>query len=265
MAKKKRITTKIPIEPSHLNKYSPGSLQLPDAEDIWSSSKNNWKASFLIWKNHGYTNDGNLIVGYIDRQQESSSENQSKISFYEKRIHQGGRENIIEGFVITDASLFHLPLEWELTSKFITAEGKVVPELNYHQRAVVESEKIIRITNKKRFVEEKPEQLIHEFGLIRYLFEPDFSIKNLGSFTFLENGLIPKAGHIISEAPELYHSYENRQLKCYVQFGYGINPIEYYLDDNNLLCAAISSFSAKICNQHAAEYYNEFVSGRFNN
>jgi hypothetical protein len=180
-------------------------------------------------------------------------------------VHQGGRENIIEGHVVTDASQFHLPLEWDLTSSFITAEGNVVPELNYRQKAVVESEKIIRITNNKRFVEEKTEQVIHEFGLIRYLFEPDFSIENIGSFTFLENGLIPKAGHIISETPELNQSYENRQLKCYVQFGYAINPIEYYLDENNLLCAAISSFSAKICNQHAAEYYNEFISGRFNN
>jgi len=265
MAKKQRITTKIPIEPSHLNEYSPGSLQLPDVGDIWGANKSDWKASFLIWKNHGYTNDGNLIVGYLDLKQETSNDDQSKISFYEKRVHQGGRENIIEGHVITDASQFHLPLEWELKSKFITPEGKVVPELNYHQEAVVESEKIIRITNKKRFVEEKQEQVIHEFGLIRYLFEPEISIDNLGSFTFLENGLIPKSGHIISEAQELFHTYENRHLKCYVQFGYGINPIEYYLDDNNLLCAAISSFSAKICNQHAAEYYKEFVSGRFNN
>jgi hypothetical protein len=171
----------------------------------------------------------------------------------------------MEGHVITESSQFHLPLEWELTSKFVTADGKVVPELNYHQKAVVESEKIIRITNKKRFVEEKPEQLIHEFGLIRSLFDPDFRIESIGSFTFLENGLIPKSGHIINETPELNQYYENRPLKCYVQFGYGINPIEYYLDDNNLLCAAISCFSAKICNQHAAQYYNEFVSKRLNN
>jgi hypothetical protein len=265
MAKKQRITTKIPIEPSHLNEYSPGSLQLPDVGDIWGENNNDWKASYLIWKNHGYTNDGNLIIGYLDLQQEISRKKRCKISFYEKRVHQGGRENIIEGHVITDVSQFHLPHEWELKSKFITAEGKVVPELNYHQKAVVESEKIIRITNKKRFVEEKPEQVIHEFGLIRYLFEPDFNIENIGSFTFLENGLIPKSGHIISATPELNQTYENRQLKCYVQFGYAINPIEYYLDENNLLCAAISTFSAKICNQHAAEYYNEFVSKSFNN
>ena len=265
MAKKKRITTKVPIEPSHLNEYSPGSLQLPVNEDIWGENKSDWKASYLIWKNHGYTNDGNLIVGYLDLQQQTSGNDRSKISFFEKRIHQGGRENVIEGHVITDTAQFHLPLSWELNSKFVTAEGKVIPELNYHQEAVVESDKIIRITNKKRFVEEKPEQVIHEFGLIRYLFEPDFNIENLGSFTFLENGLIPKSGHIISVTPELNQSYENRNLRCYVQFGYAINPIEYYLDDSNLLCAAISTFSAKICNQHAAEYYNEFVSKSFNN
>jgi hypothetical protein len=265
MAKKQRITTKKPIEPSHLNEYSPGSLQLPDVGDIWGENADDWKASFLMWKNHGYTNEGNRIIGYLDLQQESTGNDRCTISFYEKRVHQGGRENIIEGHVITDVTQFYLPLEWDLKSRFITPEGKIIPELNYHQKAVVESDKIIRITNKKRFVEEKPEQVVHEFGLIRYMFEPGFTIENIGSFTFLENGLIPKSGHTISGTPELNQTYENRQLKCYVQFGYGINPIEYYLDENNLLCAAISSFRAKICNQHAAEYYNEFVSGSFNN
>ena len=265
MAKKKRITTKKPIEPSHLNEYSPGSLQLPDVKDIWGENSNDWKASFLIWKNHGYTNDGNRIVGYIDLQQATCRGDRCEISFFEKRVHQGGRENIIEGHLITDASQFYLPLEWELQSKFITEKGKLIPELNYHQKAVVEPERIIRTTNKKRFVEEMPEQVIHEFGLIRYLFESGSSIENIGSFTFLENGLIPKPGHVIHQTPELNQNYESRQLRCYVQFGYGINPIEYYLDESNLLCAAISSFRAKICNPHAAEYYKEFVSESFIN
>lgn len=265
MAVKRKIT-KVPIEPFHLNQYSPGSLQLPNIENIWGTSgQESWKASYLIWKNHGYTNDGNLIVGYLDLEQKSLKNGKCEISFFEKRVHNGGKENIIEGNLITDASDFYKPLEWKLTSKFIGANGEVIPSLNFQQKTIVEDNQIIYLNNGKRVITDKKGELFHEFGLIRYLFDPGFATDKVDSFTFLENGLIIKPGHQISEASELNQTLGERNFKCFLQIGYGINPIEYYVDENNLLCAAISCFNAKIYNSNAAEYYNEFISKSFQN
>ena len=149
----KRKTTKVPIEPFHLNQYSPGSLQLPNVEDVWSSPGNkDWKASYLIWKNHGYTNDGNLIVGYLDLEQKSLENGKCEISFFEKRVHNGGKENVIEGTLITDAADFHKPLRWELSSKFINTNGEVIPSLGFQQKTTVESDKIVYLNNGKQVV-----------------------------------------------------------------------------------------------------------------
>ena len=262
----KRKTTKVPIEPFHLNQYSPGSLQLPDVEDIWGTpDKESWNASYLIWKNHGYTNDGNLIVGYLDLEQKSIKDGKCELAFYEKRVHNGGKENIIEGSLITDATAFYKPLQWELSSKFISANGEVIPSLNFHQKTTVEDKQIIYLNNGKEVVADKKNELFHEFGLIRYFFDPAFATDKVGSFTFLENGLIVKPGHQITEATELNQELNERNFTCFLQIGYGINPIEYYVDENHLLCAAISCFSAKIYNSNAADYYNDFISKSFKN
>ena len=167
--------------------------------------------------------------------------------------------------MITLVSENYRPLEWKLSSKFITENGDVIPSLNFQQKTTVEQDHIIYINNGKRVVVEKNEDLCHEFGLIRYLFDPAFTGDKIGTFTFLENGLIVKPGHQISVASELNQSLNEKKFTCYLQMGYGINPIEYYLDENNLLCAAISCFSAKIYNPNAADYYNEFISKSFQN
>ena len=254
----KRIVVKVPIEPSDLNQFSPGSLQLPLAETVWTEGGKKWKSSFLIWKNHGYTNDGNLVVGYLDLEQKISSGNLIEISFFEKRIHAGGRENIVEGSLTADPSRKFAPVRWEFSSSFIAEDGVLVPTLNFLQKGVVESDRIILYNNRKRLNVDIKERVMHEFGLIRSLYDPGFSPSEIGSFLFLENGLISKSGHHLSEAPELNQPMEGRKLKCILQTGYGINPIEYYLDESNLLVAAISSFNVKIYNPEAASLYKEF-------
>jgi hypothetical protein len=231
---------------------------LPVAKKIWGESGNEWKSSFLIWKNHGYTNDDNLIVGYLEMVQKKLQGKLVEISFFEKKIHSGGRENSIEGKLVADSSNRFSPVRWELSSHFADNKGVVVPNLNFHQKAEVESDRIILFNNGKRMSIDNQENIVHEFGLIRSLYEPDFSPSNPGSFLFLENGLISKSVHRLNVAPELDQSLDGRKLKCILQTGYGINPIEYYLDENNLLLVAISCFNAKIYNPDAAAVYKEF-------
>lgn len=254
----KRIIVKVPIEPSDLNQFSPGSLHMPLVETVWAEGGKKWKSSFLIWKNHGYTNDDNLIIGYLDLEQKQTSGNLVELSFFEKRIHAGGRENIVEGSLIADSSKMFAPVKWELSSSFIAPDGAVVPGLNFNQKAVVESDRIILYNNGKRMNVDNQEKIQHEFALIRSLYDPGFSPSRIGSFLFLENGLISKSGHHLALAPEINQTLEGRKLKCILQTGYGINPIEYYLDENNLLVAAISCFNAKIYNPDAAEIYKDF-------
>jgi len=258
MAKKNRIVVKVPIEPSNLNQFSPGSLKLPLTATVWTDGRKKWKSSFLIWKNHGYTNDGNLIIGYLDLEQKVTTGNLVRISFFEKRIHSGGRENIVEGNLVADPSRMFAPVRWELSSRFVDHKDEVVADLNFHQKAEVESDRIIFYNDGKRLSLDNRDKIMHEFGLIRSLYEPGFSPSKLGSFLFLENGLISKSGHHLKMAPELNQTLEGRKLNCILQTGYGINPIEYYLDENNLLVAAISGFNAKIYNPDAASVYEEF-------
>ncbi len=254
----KRITAEVPVEPFHLNQYSPGSLVMPIAKDIWGENGNQWKSSFLIWKNHGYTNDGNLIIGYLELEQKRIQGKLVEISFIEKRIHSGGRENMMEGKLVADSSNRFAPVRWELSSHFVDNNGVVVPNLNFHQKAEVESDRMILINNGKRVSVDHEGNLQHEFSLIRSFYAPDFSASKPGSFLFLENALISKSGHHLKEAAELNQSLNGRKLKCILQTGYGINPIEYYLDENNMLLAAISGFNAKIYNPEAAAVYREF-------
>jgi hypothetical protein len=88
-----QITTMVPIEPFHLNEFAPGTLQIPSEADVWSSGRKKWKSSFLLWKNHGYTNDGNLVVGYLELEQKEQKGNLVEISFFEKRYYSA-RTNI---------------------------------------------------------------------------------------------------------------------------------------------------------------------------
>jgi len=153
-------------------------------------------------------------------------------------VQTGGITNIIDGTIKCRNNQMASPIQWDLTSRFIGANGKHITELSSKENS--------RIT-------EAADRTTGDWCLFEAVQRLAFDKKSSLSFDLLEGMRLSKLRH------RLFYRGINRMkmdsrdisLHYFVQLGSGILPYEYWLDAHHRLIAVTSMNKAYILDDQA--------------
>ncbi|MHC4207787.1 MAG: hypothetical protein ACYSTT_24295 [Planctomycetota bacterium] len=238
MAKKKRTIVGSPITPSMLVELDAITKLSPTPVNF--NPTGNWINTYRIWTCHGYRESGNDNVGFLRIERIGSSAKTFMLNVHQEVVQTDALINIIDGTIKCRNNQLASPVEWELQSRFIDADGKNIPKL---------------LSNNNGKTAKRTERATSDFCLFeaiqRLAYEKNISL----SFDLLEGMSLKKQGHKISYrgVTPLKMDEVDIPLHCFVQAGSGILPYEYWLDDRHRLLAVISMNKAYILDEQAEQ------------
>lgn len=250
--KSKRTIVGMPLTPALLKELGGVSKFPPPSEDF--NPEGNWVHTYRIWTCHGYRESGNQNVGFVRISRAGDKRNKS----FTLKIHQEVEEtdemlNIIEARIRCLSNQLASPVQWQLSSRFIEADKKPVPEVGTEEKARIDGNVMRVETGGRTFKRKVGTQLACDWCLFEALQRLTFKKASSLLFDMLEGLSLLKKGHRLSYRgvyPTKIDA-EDVPFHCFEHLGRGILPYEYWLDDSHRLLAAITMNKAYILDDQA--------------
>ena len=236
MAKKKRTIVGSALTPTLLKEL--GAIgKLPSTSDHFQPN-GNWVNTYRIWTCHGYRESGNENVGFVRLKRIGDSDKTFSLHIHQEVEQTDGITNIIDGTIKCRNNQLASPIQWNLTSRFIGANGKHITELSSKENG--------RIT-------EATDRTTGDWCLFEAVQRLAFDRKSSFSFDLLEGMRLSKLRHrLFYRGPHpMKMDSGDIPLHCFVQLGSGILPYEYWLDAHHRLIAVTSMNKAYILDDQA--------------
>jgi hypothetical protein len=194
--------------------------------------------TYRIWTCHGYRESGNENVGFVRLKRIVDSDKTFELNVHQEVVQTDRITNIIDGTIKCRNNRLASPIQWDLASRFIGANGKPFTELSSKENGRITEE-----TNKTT-----GDWCLFE-AVQRLAFDKQISL----SFDLLEGISLSKLRHRLFYRGIHRMKMDNGDipLHCFVQLGSGILPYEYWLDANHRLIAVTSMNKAYILDDRA--------------
>jgi len=237
MAKKKQRTiVGSPLTPTLLKEL--GAIgKLPPTPDSFQPD-GNWVNTYRIWTCHGYRESGNENVGFVQLKRIVDSNKTFELNVHQEVVQTGGITNIIDGTIKCRNNRLASPIQWDLASRFIGANGKHIEDLSSRDHGGA-TKWVDRTTS--------------DWCLFELVQRLAFDKKSSFRFDLLEGMRLSKLRHRLFYRGTHRMKMDSREipLHCFVQLGSGILPYEYWLDDHHRLLAVVSMNKAYILDEQA--------------
>ncbi|MFC1636818.1 hypothetical protein ACFL5Z_18490 [Planctomycetota bacterium] len=205
-----------------------------------------WTNTYRIWTCHGYRESGNENVGFLRLKRIRESEKAFTLNVHEEVLQTDAMVGIIKGTISCRNNPLASPTRWNLSNRFIGADGEHIPELLSRNNGVPT---------------EGTEKMTGDWCLFeavqRLVFDKQTSI----NFNLLEGMSLRKSKHRLSYRG--VHSVNtgtaDTSLHCFVQTGSGILPYEYWLDARHRLLVVTTMNKAYILDEQAQEIFTQDV------
>jgi hypothetical protein len=192
---------------------------------------------YRIWTCHGYRESGNQDVGFVRIERINGPSNLFTLKVHQSVVQTDGIVNVVDAIIECRANQLASPTKWQVSSRFIGADGRDIPELASKQNSVA-AEGADRVTCDWCLFEAVQRLAFHEQSSL--------------SFGLLEGLSLSKLRHNLSYRG-VYPAKTSgpKMLHCFVQVGSGILPTEYWLDDSHRLLMVCSMNKAHILDDQA--------------
>ena len=88
-----------------------------------------WVNAYRIWTCHGYRESGNQNVGFLRIERVRDSDAVFTLKVHEEVLQTDAMVGIIDGEITCRNDLLASPIRWNLSNRFIGADGENIPEL----------------------------------------------------------------------------------------------------------------------------------------
>jgi len=231
MAKQKRTIVGENLTPSLLIEL--GGLEEFPSTPMDFKPDGNWVNTYRIWTCHGYRESGNEDVGSLRITRRIASKGTFVLELRQEVVQTDDLTNVIEGTIKCRLNQLASPVEWRLSSRFERPDGKVISELGTGNHSAA------------------TESVTHTAGdwcLFEAVQRLAFDKASSLSFDLLEGMSLSKPGHRLfyRRTYPMKTDGQSIPLHCFAQFGTGILPYEYWLDNRHRLLAVISMNKAYV-------------------
>jgi hypothetical protein len=241
---KKRTIVGAPLTPSLLRDLGAVSEMTSTSGDFEPGGS--WVNTYRIWTCHGYRESGNDNVGFLRIKRAGDSKNTFVLDVHQEVLQTDAVVSIIEGTITCRNNPLASPIRWNLSSRFIGADGEPIPEL-LCTNGGAPSKWTEGITGDWCLFE----------AVQRLAFDRQVSL----SFDLLEGMSLRKSKHGL--AYRGVHSVSigatDTSLHCFVQLGKGILPYEYWLDARHRLWIVTSMNKAHILDKQVERIFAQDV------
>jgi hypothetical protein len=255
MAKKNAKTTIVdsPITPELLK-------ELGAIDEFLHSPKNfdphgNWTNAYRIWTCHGFRETGNQDVGFLRIKREAPSESTTEfgLEIHQEVVEADGILNVIEVNMTCLNNQLSSPIKWNLSSRFIDSDGKVISELGTREEIEVSGNTLSVGIGRRTFTREVTGKFTSDWCLFEAVQRLKFDKETSLSFDMLGGLSLLKQDQQFSYrgAYRMDLSSNSASLHRFDQLGDGILPYEYWLDKNHRLVVVTSMNKAYILDQQA--------------
>ncbi len=214
----------------------------------------NFMNTYRIWTCHGFRETGNQNVGFLRIERLAGKSDAT----YTLKIHQGvaeanGMLNDIEVNMICLNNQLSSPVKWNLSSRFIDPDGKVISELGTSEEVEVSENTLTVGIGRRTFTRKVTGKYTGDWCLFEAVQRLKFSKASSLSFDMLEGLSLLKQDQRLSYsgAYPMKMSGKNVSLHRFDRLGDGILPYEYWLDNNHRLMAVTSMNKAYILDDQA--------------
>lgn len=197
----------------------------------------NWVNSYHIWTCHGYRESGNQDVGFLRIERLAGTANETFTLKVNQQVDQtDGLTNIVDAVVKCRNNQLASPIQWEVSSRFIGADGKKIAKLQ---------------SNDSNTATESVDRKTSDWCLFELVQRLKFNESIDLAFDLLDGLSIAKQNQRLKYRGAETAKLGDRQarLHCFSQIGRGILPTEYWLDDNHRLLLVCSMNKAYILNK----------------
>lgn len=233
---KKRTIVGSPLTPGMLEELGAIRGFPPPSQDFAPDA--DWEHTYRIWTCHGYRESGNDNVGHLRIRRTTDSGDHFALNVYRKVVQADALVHVLEAKVKCWKNPLASPAAWELESRFVDADNNELPQLRSSENSLFTA---IGDTTGDWCLFEAVQRLAFDrqtslsFGLLE------------GLNTWKSGQRLFYRGAYPTEIPGA------NRLHCFVQFGSGILPTEYWLDDSHRLLAVISMNKAYIFDVESAK------------
>lgn len=205
-----------------------------------------WTNTYRIWTCHGYRESGNENVGFLRLKRTRESEKAFTLNVHEEVLQTDAMVGIIDGTMTCRNNPLASPTRWNLSNRFIGADGDHIPEL---------------LSTNNDVPTERVEGITGDWCLFEAVQRLAFDNQSSLSFDLLEGMSLPKPKHRLSYrgAHSVNIGTAGTSLHCFVQLGSGILPYEYWLDARHRLLVVTSMNKAYILEDRAQEIFTQDV------
>jgi len=205
-----------------------------------------WVNTYRIWTCHGYRESGNKNVGFLRIERVRDSDEAFTLKMHEEVLQTDAMVGLIDGTITCRNNPQASPTRWNLSSRFISADGEHISELH---------------SNNNSAPSENVEGITGDWCLFEAVQRLAFDKQSTLSFDLLEGMSLLKAKHRLSYRG--VHSASitatDTALHCFVQLGRGILPHEYWLDARHRLMIVTSMNKAYILDEQAEKIFAQDV------
>lgn len=237
MAKKKSSRTIVgsPLTPGLLGELK-ALGKLPQTPSDFNPG-GNWVNSYRIWTCHGYRESGNEDVGSLRIERITDRTNKTFTLKVHQQVNQtDGLTNAVDAVVKCRNNQLASPIQWEVSSRFIGADGKEITKLQSKDKSAA-TKSVDRMTS--------------DWGIFELVQRLKFDKSSDFSFDLLEGLSISKKDQRLKYRGDKTVKLGERQarLHCFSQIGRGILPTEYWLDEAHRLQIVCTMNKAYILGQ----------------
>ena len=239
MAKKRTIVGS-PLTPTMLREL--GAVDAFPSTPRDFNPADTWVNAYRIWTCHGYRESGNQNVGFLRIERVRDSDTAFTLKVHEEVLQTDAMVGIIDGEITCRSDPLASPIRWNLSSRFIGADGEGLPEL---------------LSTNRGAPTKRADRIASDWCLLEAVQRLAFDKQTSVSFNLLEGMSLIKTDHRLSYGG--VHSVniglEATRLHRFVQSGSGILPSEYWLNARHRLLMVTSMNKAYILDDRAEDIF----------
>ncbi len=249
-SKKSGKTVGYPISPTMLEE-----LKAIENYKDWNKKfdpDKEWENTYKIWLCHGYIKGGNFVHGSLNIKKINSKSNKSfSLNIYQKIVHDGGSVHIIDAEIQCLNDALASPIEWNLSSRFISPGKKERTELGMKEQGSIKGDSVKIKSNKYFFNLKKTGGLTGDWCLFEAIQRMPFKKIGAHKFDALEGMNLLKKEHVLSYRGADPMKNKKETLQRFQRMGQGVLPFDYWLDKNHRLVIATTGPRAYILDDKA--------------
>jgi len=246
--KKERPVVKVPLEPTIMSRM--GALEGTELPSGEFDPNSDWAHNYRIWTCVGHMeptqNQGTISISKsADGKQTNLKINQ--VVHPDPKVHSP--KHHIEADILCHGDLFSTPVSWTLASRFTGGpKYEKVPLIDYAEKATVNGENIDLTIGGEISSREVSSKFTADWCLFEAVQRLEFGRKKILEFDFLEGLTVFKAGQKLSYRGQFPVNWNKKPvlLHRFEQFGTGVWPYEYWLDQQHRLVLVVTGPRAYI-------------------